>query len=182
MTIKELPSVVRLREVLRYEPETGKLIWLPRAEEEFSLPQYAVAWNTRFAGIEAGYLTNKGHRIVGVDRGLFFAHRIIWAMVHGAAPVLEIDHIDQNPDNNRVNNLREVSHLTNLMNVSMRRDNVSGCMGVTQKASGRWRANIQADKKWRYLGTFDSFEEAVQARKQAAEKFGFSANHGRAKA
>jgi len=182
MPIKDMPSVARLQEVLRYEPETGKLFWLVRAQAEFSLPQYADAWNTRFAGKQAGYVNATGRRIVSIDRKLYLAHRIIWLMVHGTAPALEIDHADQNPDNNRIGNLREVTHLTNLMNVSMRRDNVSGCMGVTQKASGRWRANIQADRKWRYLGTFDSFEEAAQAREQAAKQFGFSPNHGRTRA
>lgn len=182
MAARELPSVARLHEVLRYESEAGKLFWRERPDAEFRLPQYAATWNTKNAGNEAGAVHDGGYRRVCINGQMLLAHRVVWAVENGAWPVLELDHIDQNPDNNWIGNLREVSHLSNLMNVSMRRDNISGCTGVTQKSSGRWRANIQANKQWRYLGTFDSFEEAVQAREQAAEKFGFSPNHGRARA
>lgn len=182
MATKEPPSPERLRELLRYEEATGKLFWRVRAESEFRLPRHAKAWNSKNAGKEAGKADVRGYRYICVWRQYFYAHRIVWAMTRGEWPTLGIDHIDQDKTNNRANNLREVSQQINLMNGTMHRDNTSGFTGVFQKESGNWAAEICLRRQRTYLGTFDSFEAAVEARKQAQDRLGFSSTHGRARA
>ena len=182
MTAKELPSAARLHELLRYEPETGKLFWKARAESEFRLPRDARAWNNKNAGKEAGKQDVRGYRYICIWYRYDYAHRIIWAMTRGEWPTLDIDHIDQDPTNNRAENLREVEHRVNMMNVLMHRDNTSGCTGVWQVPSGNWQASVYTDGKRVYLGTFSSFETAAAVRKKAQADLGFSPNHGRATA
>lgn len=177
----ELPSVARLREVLRYEPETGKLFWRERPESAFTAPRYARSWNSKHAGKEAGKADVRGYRCICVWYWYDYAHRIAWAMTYGEWPTLDIDHIDQDPSNNRAANLREVAHQVNSMNVSMHRDNTSGCTGVVPVPSGRWQASVYCRGKRTYLGTFDSFDAAVAARRQAQDALGFSPTHGRAR-
>ena len=80
-----------LNRVLRYEPDTGKLFWLPREPETFATQRAAASWNAYYPGREA--LTNiipGGYRTGTVLRRSFRAHRVIWAMVHGEWPSQEI--------------------------------------------------------------------------------------------
>jgi hypothetical protein len=109
-------------------------------------------------------------------------HRIIWAMHYGEWPKKEIDHIDGNPFNNRIENLREVDHLTNGRNQRTPINNTSGACGIWQDKRysklGKWGARIKVDYKTKHIGMFDTFEEAVAARKEAEIKHGFHENHG----
>lgn len=182
MTAKEPPSVARLRELLRYDPETGKLFWKQRAVENFSTQHYANIWNTKNAGKEAGWDGSKddGYRRLAINRQCFLSHRVVWAIVHGAWPTVEIDHKDQNRRNNTIDNLREVARQINCMNVSMMRTNTSGCTGVFKSRAGNWWVEVQIRGKREHVGTFYTFEDAVLARKQAQDRLGFSVNHGRA--
>jgi hypothetical protein len=100
-------------------------------------------------------------------------------MVHGYWPK-EVDHINGDSCDNRLVNLREVNHQQNMRNAKRRSDNSSGATGVYYiKATGRWIAQIRVDNRGRHLGAFNSFEEAVAARKAAEVALGFHENHGR---
>ena len=107
-------------------------------------------------------------------------HRIIWEMHNGQIPEgYEIDHIDHNTLNNDITNLRMVTHHENTLNASMRKDNKSGCVGVIwHKARRKWMAYIAVNKKPKYLGLFDSIDEAVAARRQAEKENNYHPNHG----
>lgn len=86
----------------------------------------------------------------------------------------DIDHIKgrQSRFDNRKSNLRICTHSQNMMNANIRTDNVSGATGVSwYKKSKKWEAYIQVQNKKIYLGLFDSFDDAVTARKQAEEKY-----------
>lgn len=173
MAETDLPSIAYLRQRLRYEPETGKLYW----REHEDMPQ---RWNTRYAGREAfTAVRNTGYkhgRVLGVA---YQAHRVIWALVHGVWPDGQIDHIDHDPVNNRIENLRIVQHRENQRNASLRGNNTSGTMGVSwYKAGSKWTAYITVDCVKQHLGYFNTFEDAVTARKQAERIFGFHENHG----
>jgi hypothetical protein len=163
----------QFRELLRYEPETGKLYWLHR---DAARPQ----WNARYANREAFTALDKdGYRRGKIHRRGYLAHRIIWAIVYGEWPD-QIDHIDGDKVNNRINNLRSVSHAENGKNQKRRNTNTSGVMGVVwSKPSEKWVAQIKVAGRYRYLGMFQNLEEAVAARRTAEREHGFHRNHGR---
>ena len=81
---------------------------------------------------------------------------------------LTVDHIDRNRMNCRKSNLRNVSQMENMWNISTPSDNKSGTMGVCyQENRGLWRAYITRDKKRRDLGSFKTKQEAIEARLSA---------------
>ena len=108
-----------------------------------------------------------------------FEHRAIWAMVYGYWPK-EVDHINGDPQDSRLENLREVTHRENCLNGRTRSRNASGANGVNWDSSrNKWLVRIQTEYGARNCGRFDSFEEAVAARKTAEAQYGYHPNHGR---
>lgn len=186
MAKRELPSPEVLRQLLRYEPETGKLFWLPRDYIWFpdtpSGRKACRSWNARYADRPALDCARKGVKHGNVLDTPVLAHRAIWTIVHGEWPSGDIDHINGDPADNRLCNLRDVPHAENLKNMSARADNTSGFTGVSyQKSRGRWIAQISVGGTTRSLGTFCTAVEAIEARQKANEQYGFHANHGRVK-
>jgi hypothetical protein len=120
----------------------------------------------------------KVYRRVGVDGKIYAAHRLIWLLVHKTWPENQIDHIDGNSLNNRIENLRDVTHAENHKNRKKTNKNTSGHSGVTRN-HGKWQAGIKVSGHDIYLGRFTNLDEAVAARKAAEVKYGFHANHGR---
>ena len=122
-----------------------------------------------FAGKRAG--TQLRYVMVKIGGKAVQAHRIIWEMHNGPVPVgREIDHINGNRADNRIENLRLATGSKNKMNTTLRKDNTSGLKGVRRdRRSGRWSATIKADKKTIHLGSFGSPEEAHTAYVAAAE-------------
>lgn len=107
------------------------------------------------------------------------AHRAAWAHYYGEWPELTLDHINGVRNDNRIENLRVAGNSINAKNLKMHRRNTTGATGVYRvRRSSRWLAQITADKKYIYLGRFDTFEEAVAARREAEAKYGFTARHG----
>lgn len=142
------------------EPETGTLIWKPRTGTSNRLG----TWNTRYAGKVAGSIQGGGYLSVGLFGRLWKAHRITWALVYGEWPEGEIDHINGNRADNRIENLRPANRKENCQNMAVRCTNKSGFTGVHRHRSWRkWQARICYDYKKRNLGMFDSPEEAYQA-------------------
>lgn len=173
MTTRKLPPIDYLRKRLRYDPETGKLYWL-------DCPDKPRKWRTLWAGREAFTATNgAGYYVGAIDWVNYRAHRVIWAMVHGEDPQTEIDHIDGDPGNNRIENLRLADRATQSRNLKMNRTNTSGVMGVGfDKSRGLWRAHIWDKNKQVYLGRFKTREEAIAAREAALKRYGYSDRHG----
>lgn len=179
---KPLPDPEQLRKLLRYEPETGKLYWLKRPVDLFSAERFRRIWNSRWAGQEAFTCKNRHGHFAGHLLGQkLLAHRVIWALVHGVDPKGDIDHINGRPDDNRIENLRVVTHSGNMRNQRMYRNNKSGVTGVYWLArENKYRAFIKVNNRTRYLGCFDTLGQAAKARKAAEKKYGFHENHGRA--
>jgi hypothetical protein len=167
--------------MLKYEPDTGKFFWLSRPTTHFSSKRVWARWNTRYAGTEAFTTKDpRGYARTRIFDKNFLAHRVAWILSHQEWPTGEIDHIDGNPANNRISNLRLVSHRENQLNMKRRSDNKSGVTGVTWDGARKvWRATIQIDRKHKALGEFAEFDAAVSARKSAEAELGFHANHGR---
>jgi len=160
----------RLKEVLNYNPDTGLFTWRKRDCNKF---------NAKFAGKVAG--TNKSceYTRILIDGNIYKAHRLVWLYVHGEWPRKEIDHINHDPIDNRLANLRDVSHLVNGRNSSLKKNSKTGVSGVNwHSAKKRWQSRINANGKRVHLGDYLDFFDAVCARKSAELLYNYHPNHG----
>lgn len=83
-----------------------------------------------------------------------------------------IDHINSNTSDNRKNNLRTATKSQNGMNRDLQSNNTSGNTGVYwHKKISKWIACITVNREYIYLGSFNNFEDAVKARKEAEDKY-----------
>jgi hypothetical protein len=161
-----------LRTLLRYDADTGKLFWSERS---------SYSWNRQWAGREAFTAKNeKGYMRGGIFGKVHYAHRVIWAIVHGEWPNGEIDHINGNQSDNRIANLRCVTKHENMRNQSRPKTNTSGVLGVSLTRHGKWDVQIKANGRVLHLGQYADFDEAAKVRREANVKYGFHENHGRA--
>jgi hypothetical protein len=93
----------------------------------------------------------------------------------GRWPSPEVDHINRKPFDNRWQNLREANH-----SINGRNQNNSGRIGVSfNHTRGRYEAKICINSRRLFLGRFDSFDAACEAREAAERRYGFSLGHGR---
>jgi HNH endonuclease/AP2 domain len=168
--ITPLPARDLLLSLFEYQPDTGLLIRKTRPREMFDNDFDCRMWNGNWAGKIAGCL-KPGEVTVNFDYVEYRAHRLIWKMVHGDPVPDVIDHIDNDPHNNRIGNLREADHSQNHANAGLRDDSGSGAKGVSwNRAQKKYVAYICFRKKQIHIGTFDTIEEAVAARRAAAEE------------
>lgn len=143
----------RLQEVLDYNAVTGTFTWKIKKARWINV------------GDQAGTVIHNRLRI-GIDGNWFFAHRLAWLFVYGEWPKGEIDHIDGNSMNNRIANLRDVSHQINCENqVLGRRKQSSGFTGAYKNKTGRGNffSSITVRGKRIYLGSFNTAEAAHRA-------------------
>jgi len=162
-----------------YDPQTGVLKWLRRPREHFANTQAWKNFNTRFAGVEAGSPNSEGYVQIKISGKLHKAHRLAWLITYREWPSGQIDHINHNRSDNRLDNLRVVTNQQNTYNQKRRKTNASGFTGVGwHKRICKWQSQIQTDGKKICLGYFEKIEDAVAARKAAEEKFGYHPNHG----
>lgn len=185
MAAKPLPAADVLHQLLRYDPEAGKLCWRERPVEMFqegkqTAAHNAAIWNGKNAGREAfATALPSGHRYASIWRKKLLAHRVIWKMAHGTDPEI-IDHIDGDPANNRLENLRSVTQQANTKNGRLSKNNTSGANGVRFEGRlGKWVARVSHQRRTIHVGVFDSLEDAVAAQREAASRLGFHPNHGR---
>ena len=149
---KPLPAAERLRELLKYDAETGTLTWLVRCGRQRS-------------GAMAGSPNGLGYRKIGVDGRYYLAHRLIWRMVTGDGPgPMQIDHINLDRDDNRIANLRLATQSQNNHNSRARRQ---GLKGVSPHGKG-FLARIKVLGTELYLGQHPTEQEANDAYAKAA--------------
>lgn len=193
MGLSRFPTVIDsgfLSRVVRYHPETGLLTWKAREPSAFSgsFPERDCAtWNGRFAGKPAFDRLDGHGRKVGMilcpdgRQRTLNAHAVV-LFLHGiiVGPDQVVDHINGDPADNRLSNLRVVTQGENMRNMKRVSTNTSGVPGVGfHKAAGKWTAEIYAQGSKEYLGLFDTRDAAVAARKAAEARLGYHANHGR---
>lgn len=129
----------------------------------------------------AGSLNNDGYIRVRVDCIRYQAHRLVWLYARGIWPD-KIDHINGDRSDNRLVNLRSVTHEQNQKNRKIGKNNKSGMIGVRfNKKINKWMSKIKSNRKEIHLGSFDDKFEAACARKSAEIKYEFHENHGRNK-
>ncbi len=153
----------RVRELFDYDLNNGCLIWKIKLNNFIKI------------GAVAGYTNEQGYRMVGIDSKPYGVHRIIWLWHYGYLPENQIDHIDQDPQNNHINNLREVSMACNLRNTGNRKTNTSGVKGVGwHRLTKTWWAAIGVMGKKINLGYHKNFDDAVMARYKKEKELNWS--------
>jgi hypothetical protein len=185
MSKKSLPNQDRLLECFDYFQESGDIFWKERPKHHFKSDWSTRSWNTRFSGKVAGRRmktpSGKSYLEISVDGVRYFAHRLIWMLVNGVEPE-EIDHLDGNGLNNRIDNLRDVLRTENGKNLKLKSNNASGVCGVSwRKRDDVWVSRIKVDGISIHLGSFRCKDDAILHRKEAEVKYGFHENHGLAR-
>ncbi len=159
-------TLERLKQLFEYDPETGEFT---RLVDRVSVK----------AGQLAGSLTAYGYLSIRIDKKPYFSHRLAWLYMTGSFPDGQIDHLNGVRTDNRWANLRDVSHLENHRNMGLSRRNKSGVVGVSWDSSrSLWQSAITVKGVAKSLGRYQSFDDAVEARKQAEIQYGFHENHG----
>jgi len=92
--------------------DNGNLYWLPR-------DNVSKQWNKRYAGTKAGTLKKEGYIQVKLEDKISYAHRIIWEMFNGEIPKnMEVDHINDDRADNRIENLQLLTRNQNSLRIS----------------------------------------------------------------
>ena len=111
-----------------------------------------------------GSLDRQGYITTTLFKKPMKQHRMAWAMFYGEWPCGDIDHINRDKKDNRIENLRVVTNAQNKQNLDKPESNTSGFMGASfHKKSGKWAANIKMSGQARYLGLYKTPEEAHAA-------------------
>jgi hypothetical protein len=150
-----------LKELFAYD--NGNLIWKIKKSN-----------NTKVNSLAGSLKTCKGKKYwsICVDNKHFGAHRLIYCWHHGCMPENEIDHIDGNGLNNKIENLREATRIENAKNLQKYSRNTSGTTGVSfHKETNKWVAYIQVNKKMMYLGEYKEIKDAIDVRKNAEKTY-----------
>lgn len=122
-------------------------------------------------GRVAGTVLPNGYKHIGLGGSQYLAHRVVWFWHKGMFPPHEIDHVDRDPLNNRLENLRACTASQNKR--GRRMPNSSGFRGVSRTPQGAWRAGIWIDGRKYNLGVFPVARAAGIAYARAAvDRFG----------
>lgn len=138
----------RLHEVLDYDPDAGTFRWRSKVAKRVHV------------GDLAGCVTHRGYLQIRVDGALYRAHRLAWLFVHGDWPLNQIDHVNGDRSDNRLDNLREATGRQNDQNRLTHRN---GRLAGAVRGTKRWQARAKVNGKQRHLGMFDTEMEAHEA-------------------
>lgn len=157
-----------LKELLNYNQDTGVFSWKVKKR------------GTRGINNQAGHTRKNKYVVISINKKDYLAHRLAWLYVNGIFSKEYIDHIDNNPSNNAINNLRECSNAENQWNAGLNMKNTSGVKGVYfHNLTRKWRATLRINGKRKYFGGFNNLEQArdfiVDYRTKNHKEF---SNHG----
>ena len=126
-------------------------------------------------GHVAGGKNLNGYIVISIKCKIYCAHRLIWLWHYGYVPENDIDHINRDRSDNRIENLREVSRSCNTRNTGNYITNKSGVKGVHwYKPQGKWAAQIGLNGKIVNIGYYTDFLDAVCARLAAEQAIGWA--------
>ena len=147
-----------------------------RVKELFDYRDGKLFWKTNkgsqgLAGAEAGALRDDGYRLIGVDGRLYRAHKLIWLWHRNELPEL-LDHIDNDPTNNRIENLRIATRSENGFNSGARTNTKSGIKGVWwHQKNEKWRVSIYVNGRPTDFGCYEDLELAELVAIEARNKY-----------
>lgn len=178
-----VPTQARALAYFNYDSQTGALSVKERPRTDFTT-RCTYVRHKNLVGRTVGSPNKQGYIKVCIDGHYHSAHRIAWLMVHGEwvkYPDFEIDHINGDPADNRLANLRRVTKSKNQRNGGKRANNTSGVHGVNWKpkynskpGDGYWVARIWNGPRHVYLGSFKDIQHAQIARRAAERVLGFT--------
>jgi len=146
-------------------------------EYDESIGPSCLKWKAKIAkqvmiGSMAGSIDDKGYWKVGFLKQSKFAHHVIWFLHNGYWPKKNIDHIDGNPANNAIKNLREASHLQNNQNRRLDKRSTSNAKNVCWcERDKKWRVIISFNCKRLSFGSYKDLELAKLVSIEAREKY-----------
>lgn len=119
----------------------------------------------------------KGYRVGKIDNYPIKVHRLIWAITKGEWPNGDLDHINGNKSDNRIENLRVVTHAENMRNMRMPSTNKSGHAGIWKDPASN-SYTVRIGKRF-HVGRWPTMAEARAARHAALKILGYHENHGK---
>lgn len=135
------------KEFVRYEPQTGKLFWVKS-------PKRGIEKDS-----EVGSKNKRGYIETALNGNRITAHRLAWLLYYKSMPEKNIDHINGIIDDNRIENLRDISQRENCNNqIKHRKGHLQG--SHLNKVKKRYSARMRCKGKKLHLGSFASEEEA----------------------
>ena len=166
MSNRTILDIEFLKEKYSYNPETGDIILLKlthkyRHKNKLNKPIGSIT--------SSGYIT-----VRGITRTPIMAQRVAWVLYYNEQPPDYIDHIDRNPSNNKISNLRATTNQLNMVNKELQCNNSSGFVGVSYcKERKLWESYIKFNGKKINLGRFQYIKDAANTyNKKAIELFG----------
>ena len=142
----------RLKELLSYNPDTGIFTWRHPTSNRVKVGDVCSCKDV------------KGYLVIRLFNKQYKAHQLAWLYTHGCF-VKELDHINRQPGDNRMANLRVATRSEQMHNAGMLKNNISGVKGVCwHKASGKWHVRIWFNGKCNSFGYFDCLESAKKER------------------
>lgn len=151
---------------LRYDSETGQLFWTRKRANNIDLTK------------PAGSVNGKGYVNIGitVDSGKkwsFKAHTLVWRVVTGTWPDKQLDHVNRNRVDNRIENLRLVTDQENKMNKGVQINNALGLQNIVMHGNS-YRVQVMLYGKFITSKTFRTLEQAIAHRDAIRLQYGFS--------
>jgi hypothetical protein len=147
-----------LKELLDYNPEIGVFIWKVSNSNRIS------------KGSVAGCSNSLGYITISVKGKQYYAHRLAWLYVYGEWPKGQIDHINGNRSDNRIENLRNITQRENCQNWGIHRE--GKLVGsYFNKDSQMWYSQIRIEGVRYNVGSFKTLEEANVKYLQAVDKW-----------
>lgn len=144
-----------LKSLLNYDIKTGQFTWAVQQSRRVKI------------GSIAGTIKNTGYLGIHLKNKIYQAHRLAWLYFYGEFPCMNIDHINSNRLDNRIENLRLATDTENHRNISLQKRSSSGFTGVTWcQTAKKWRARCRQ----KFLGVFDCPVEASNVRNVYAKK------------
>lgn len=186
MATAPIPTPDEIKQLFDYDPTTGDVLYKPRpltwfiATDDPALRERTHrTWNGKYPGTAAGIKGGNGYLTTALHGKRLSLHRIAWVIAHGEWPKGDIDHINGDRADNRIENLRSVTRGENSRNRAKGRNNVSGVPGVTFYTKyKKWMAKFEFKGRTHFVGYFESKAEAAAAiRKKRLDVGGFTDRH-----